>query len=61
MDFILTEAQEDEDQPFLLQFSDEEIEETNDEDAAFIDDASIQQESISFYRDPSILENYPRF
>ena len=50
MDFILTEAQEDEDQPFLLQFSDEEIEKTN-----FIDDASMQQESISLYRDPTIL------
>ena len=59
MDFILNEAQE-EDQ-FVLQFSDGATDEMTNEDAAFVDDAPIEQESISFYRDPSVLENYPRF
>ena len=58
MDFILNEAQE-EDQ-FVLQFSDGATDEMTNEDAAFVDDAPIEQESISFYRDPSVLENYPR-
>ena len=59
MDFILNEAQE-EDQ-FVLQFSDGATDEMTNEDPAFVDDAPIEQESISFYRDPSVLENYPRF
>ena len=56
MDFILTEAHE-EDQP-ALQVSDDEIEETN-EDTAFIDDTPIEQEK--FYRDLNNLEHYPKF
>ena len=59
MDFILTEAHE-EDQ-LSLQVSDNEIEEGNAEDTAFIDDAPMKQKSISFYRDRTILDNYPRF
>ena len=58
MGFILTEAHE-EAQP-ALQVSDDEIEETN-EDNAFIDNTSIEQESISFYRDLNNLEHYPKF
>lgn len=59
MDFLLNEAHE-EDQ-LNLQVSDDEIEEGTAEDTAFIDDAPMEQESISLYRDPTILDNYSRF
>ena len=59
MDFILTDALE-EDQ-LNLQLSDDEIEEGDTEDDAFIDDAPMEQDSISFYRDPTILDSYPKF
>ena len=58
MDFVLTEAHEEE--KSALQVSDDEIEESNEE-SAFIDDMPIEQESISSYRDLSNLEHYPKF
>ena len=58
MNFILTEAHE-EDQS-ALQLSYDEIEESN-EDSAFINVTPIEQENISFYRDLNNLEHYPKF
>ena len=61
MEFLSTEAEDD---CPLLQFSDEdEDEKIIDELDDFIDDAPIEQERIDFYRerDPSNINDYPRF
>ena len=60
MEFILDEAEDDTPR---LQFSDEDEEETLDDLSNFIDDTSIPQEGVSFYRerDPQNLNDYPKF
>ena len=57
MNFILNEA---EGNTPNLQVSDYETEENND-DSKFIDDTSMEQESISFYRELTNLDHYPKF
>ena len=57
MDFILQEAEDD---TPTLQFSDNEKEE-DDDASSFIDDSQITGESISFYRDLTNLNHYPKF
>lgn len=57
MDFILSEAEENTPN---VHFSDEDKKEDND-NSDFIDNAPIEQESRSFYRDLTNLEHYPKF
>lgn len=57
MDFILHEAEDD---TPTLQFSEDEAEDNNDT-SSFIDDTTTEQESISFYRDLTNLNHYPKF
>lgn len=61
MEYLSLEAEDD---CAILQFSDEdESKKTTDELDDFIDDAPIEEESISFYRGRNLLDvnDYPRF
>ena len=57
MDFILHDAEDD---TPTLQFSEDEAEDNNDT-FSFIDDTTTEQESISFFRDLTNLNHYPKF
>ena len=62
MELILDEAEDD---SSTLRFSDEDEEEVSNDISNFIDDSSITEEGISFYRkrerDPQNLDGYPKF
>ena len=61
MEFILDKAEDDSSK---LRFSDEDEEEVSNDISNFIDDSSIPEESVSFFRererDPQNLDNYPK-
>ena len=60
MEFILDEAEDD---TPMLQFSDEDEQEGDEEFSTFIDDKYIPEEGVSFYRERSSqnLSDYPKF
>ena len=60
MEFILDEAEDD---TPMLQFSDEDEQEGDQEFSTFIDDKYIPEEGVSFYRERSSqnLGDYPKF